>query len=108
MAAGIPLPLLRDQPVQALGATQRAEGGLRRQPLAARRLARALGRQRARVAAGAGEERSGKVIIGGLLPQLRNQIILRRNEMTSLIRRGVLAAIGAALALGPITAAAQS
>ena len=28
--------------------------------------------------------------------------------MTSLIRRGVLAAIGAALALGPITAAAQS
>ena len=45
VARRVPVPLLRDQPVQALGAAERAEGGLGRQPLAARRLARAVGRQ---------------------------------------------------------------
>ena len=41
VARGVPLPLLQDQPVQALGHPQRPEGRLRRLALAARRLARA-------------------------------------------------------------------
>ena len=41
LARGLPLPLLPDQPVQALGDPERAEGRLRRLALAARRLARA-------------------------------------------------------------------
>ena len=47
VAARVPAPFLRRQPVQALGAAERAQGRVRRQPLAARRLARAVGRQRA-------------------------------------------------------------
>ena len=46
----LPVSVLRDQPVQALGVAERAKGAGGRQPVAARRLARAVGRQRARVA----------------------------------------------------------
>ena len=42
LAAGVPAPLFRDQPVQALGPAERAEDLVRRLAVAARRLARAL------------------------------------------------------------------
>ena len=58
MAGGVPLPLLRVQPVQALGDAERAEGRLRRLALAARRLARAVRRERQRLARRAGAERA--------------------------------------------------
>jgi hypothetical protein len=47
---GVPAPLLPDQPVQGSARAQLSEGGLGRLALAARRLARALGRQRGRLA----------------------------------------------------------
>ena len=59
VAGRLSFPLLRDQPVQALGAAQRSQGRVRRQPVAARRLARAVRRQRESLAGGAGAERAG-------------------------------------------------
>src|SRR5688572_29305370 len=52
MARSLPPPFLQDQPVQALGASQLAEGldGRKRQP--ARRLARSLGRNGRAMACG--------------------------------------------------------
>ena len=51
VAGSVPAALLPDQPVQAERPAQRPEGGLGRLALAARRLARALGRQRDGLAA---------------------------------------------------------
>ena len=56
VAARVPRALLRDEPVQALGAAEQPQGRVRRQPVAARRLARAVGRQRERLARGARRE----------------------------------------------------
>src|SRR4029453_4385498 len=53
VAARVPRPLLRAEPVQALGAAEQPEGRFRRQPLAARRLARTVGWKCQRVACGA-------------------------------------------------------
>ena len=58
LAGGLPLPLLQDQPVQALGGAERAEGRLRRLAFAARRLARAERFRGGRVAGGAATERA--------------------------------------------------
>ena len=58
LAGAVPPPLLRVQPVQAQRHAERAEGQRRRLAVAARRLARAVGRQRQRLAGGAGRERA--------------------------------------------------
>ena len=58
LARRIPRPLLRLQPVQALGAAQRAEGRGRRRALSAGRLARALGRIGPDLARRAGAKRA--------------------------------------------------
>ena len=58
LAGGVPAPLLRVQPVQALGDAERAEGQRRRVAVAARRLARAVGRQRQRLARRTGTQRA--------------------------------------------------
>ena len=50
LARRVRVSLLRDQPVQAVGDAERPEGNLGRQPVAARRLARPVGRQRAHLA----------------------------------------------------------
>ena len=50
LARGVPAPLLRLQPVQALGDAERAEGFGRRLAVAARRLARAVGFERSGMA----------------------------------------------------------
>ena len=55
---GLPLPLLPDQPVQALGGAERPEGRLRRLALAARRLARAERLRGRRLACGTRRWRS--------------------------------------------------
>ena len=55
LARRLPVPLLRDQPVQALGHAERPEGRLRRLPIAARRLARAERFFRCGVAQGFGQ-----------------------------------------------------
>ncbi len=58
LAGGVPAPLLRLQPVQALGDAERAEGLGRRIAVAARRLARAIGCERCGVARGSRTERA--------------------------------------------------
>ena len=60
LAGGVPAPLLRVQPVQALGHAERAEGERGRLAVAARRLARAVRRQRQRLARRAGAQRSAR------------------------------------------------
>ena len=65
---GLPAALLRLQPVQALRHAERPEGRGRRLALAARRLARALGRQRERLAGGAAAQRAGGVSAAWLHP----------------------------------------
>ena len=59
VARSVPLSLLQDQPVQALGHSQRPEGRLRRLALAARRLARAQRLRGRGVAEGVAGERAG-------------------------------------------------
>ncbi len=61
LARPVPQALLRLRPVQALGDAQRPQGQRRRLPLPARRLARALGREREGVAGGTAGERAGGV-----------------------------------------------
>ena len=56
LAGGVPAPLLRVQPVQALGHAERAEGQCGRLAVAARRLARAVRRQRQCMACRTGTE----------------------------------------------------
>lgn len=51
--------------VQALRHAQRAEGGEKRVPVAARRLARALSRERTHLAGGAAAERAGDLTQAG-------------------------------------------
>ena len=56
LAGGVPAPLLRVQPVQAQRHAERPEGQRRRLAVAPRRLARAVGRQRERLAGGVGAQ----------------------------------------------------
>ena len=60
LAAGVPAPLLRAEPVQALGAAERAENLLRRLVVAARRLARAVRFARRGLARGARSRSPGR------------------------------------------------
>src|SRR5207249_4659727 len=76
LAAGLSLPLLRAQPVQALGSAQRPEDFLGRVVVAARRLARPLRRHRNRVARGARRRRPRQRERGTAMNRLDGKVAL--------------------------------
>ena len=83
VARDLPLALLRLRPVQALGAAERAEGLRRRRPVAARRLAGAVGRDGRPVARRA-PAKPARSLISWRRPRGRAQT--RRSRITTSMR----------------------